>query len=113
MSEKETISATVSVPVELLKRFKLDNHARVLTSAEKELVTLIPKPKPRLVAVTREQWYGDSLTDAEFASLPDLLTLLDEAMESVTERWTVNYTDSRSLSSDLKARIRIALGVYE
>lgn len=102
MTNREDLPETVAVPVELLKRVQGDG---VTSPATNELLALIPKPKPRLVAVTSEQWYGDSLTDTEFASLPDLLTLLDDAIAIYPGDVHIAHREG------LKLAIRAALGV--
>lgn len=88
---------TVAVPVELLEALKWEGRLPF------SLREYLPKPKPRLVAVTRNRWENEIRQDW-FESQPDLLTLLDHAVDSIP-----TFTqESRDL---VKARMRTALGV--
>jgi hypothetical protein len=90
------IEETVAVPVELLK-----HSARVLRANEFEqealdLIALLPKPKPRLVAVDPNALPMSYFANAAewFDSQPDLLALLDEVLKDEV------------LSPELRASIR-------
>jgi hypothetical protein len=106
--------ATVAVPVELVK-----HAARVLRANEFEqealdMIALLPKPKPKLVAIDLKNL--GSIGDGEavgwdayrlLSNQPDLLTLLDEAIDAVP------YLGVAGIGADIKVRIRAALGVTE
>lgn len=106
--------ATVAVPVELLKRYKLENEQRVLTGTEKELIGFLPKPTPRLVAVDIAGFNDEGVFGVRYLKTqPDLLTLLDEA-----QRQEMNSGNSANAAyvagvGAVVDRIHAALGVTE
>lgn len=105
MTNREELLQTVAVPVDHLRQIADTLEAFGSDEALALARSYIPKPKPRLVAVTPEQW-ASSMTNSDFDAQPDLLTLLDEAVESA-------WLDPKSDMLLIQARIRTALGVTE
>ena len=96
---------TVAVPKELLKRAIADGGQ---TDILDEMRDLLPKPTPRLVAFDFDDWAEDPRNlKIYIESQPDLLTLLDEAID------TVPYLGVAGIGADIKSRIRAALGATE
>jgi hypothetical protein len=103
MSDNEE---TVSVPVKLLRSILMDYSPE--NYVWQEVDTLIPKPKPRLVAVDLDQIvrrgsHGEIMLYSDLENQPDLLTVLDEAIDGALYLPRVR--------KDFKARIYAALGV--
>jgi len=101
--------ATVAVPVELLEQIAKTLKFNGSFVSEASVRALLPKPTPRLVAVTPANWNGDFhyLDQKWLDAQPDLLTLLWKAIDE----WPVYATDAER--DDLKSRIRADLGVNE
>lgn len=95
---------TVEVPVDLLERLL---ELKMTIPLDQEVRALLPKPKPRLVAVTPEQWENQG-SNAWIDTQPDLLTLLDEAVDSIV--FETNFS-AHTKRQDIKAHIHAALGV--
>jgi len=99
--------ATVAVPVELIKTKVQEYEDGGWPVAANEWRDLLPKLKPRLVAVdlgsVETLFYGSSIRELLNAK-PDLLTLLDDVCDD-----RLVFKDA----ADLKACIRAALGVTE
>lgn len=100
---------TVAVPVELLKRYLASSDSERWPQMADEFRKLLPKPKPRLVAVDLD--WTDSAAEVDLpdylARQPDLLTLLDEAISG-------GCSDDSMIRVDAaKEAIRAALGVTD
>lgn len=97
--------ATVEVPVETVTDL-LEHGLNNSNIAELRALLPKPKPKPRLVAVTFEQW-RDVGTDYWYNDQPDLLGTLYTVLSEGIENEVINVGQAVRL----KAAIRIALGV--
>lgn len=104
---------TVAVPVALLRTILTDYGPE--NYVWQQVTPLLPKLKPRLVAITYEGLLSSfnmlegGFTDQleKYLDQPDLLTLLDEAL-------TDGHADDSMIRVDVaKAAIRTALGVSE
>jgi hypothetical protein len=97
----------VLVPVELVERVaEALNTQGAWPQMAKDLRALIPKPKPRLVAVNLDDYANDErLSVYELNHWPDLLTVLDDVIESY---WG-NLNEQRNRDG-MKAAVRAALG---
>lgn len=115
MTTTETEEAnTVAVPVALIRTKIQEYEDEGWPAAANEWRALLPKPKPRLVAFAIDGNYLERAHGIDVVRLdvlenqPDLLTLLDEAVDEV-----MNVTDWPQVRDGLKSRIRTALGVTE
>lgn len=87
---------TVAVPVELLKDWSSRMSGFDHGMAD-EMRAVLPKPKPRFVAVDLRKWNsGEPLGPGGINELPELLTLLDSILADEV------------MSPELRASIRYA-----
>lgn len=99
---------TVAVPVELLRRVL--NPSQEPSDALWQLEQLLPKPKPRLVAVNLDDYANDEKVAVyEMNHWPDLLTLLDAVADGLADRGWLSELGVQNLRADIRA----ALGVSE
>lgn len=112
-SDDKTPDNIVAVPVELLKRMAMNIPSGPVRA---EAIALIPKPKPRLVAVElkefrriREDYGIDRALEYMNVDQPDLLTVLD----GVIDRTVRDLGLSVFCAKVFKDRTRTALGVSD
>lgn len=102
---------TVAVPVELAERVaEALNTQGAWPQMAEDIRALIPKPKPRLVAVDMDQikdLYHGSAIWAHLTAQPDLLTVLDGVLDGLNDRGWLDGPGVQNAKDDL----RRALGV--
>ncbi len=104
---------TVEVPVTFLRAFRDELREACEDGWAETVDTFIPKPKPRIVAVTRKDW-AEEEGMAWFDSQPSLLDVLDGAVEKwAKERARYGSVTWGESVIQLERAIREALGVSD